>query len=88
VPEVSVKVGAIIVLRSTLGKRRRFWTVGRPTGSYPETGFGEITGDVLEADFGSASLRVLSGPSLPLSPSTRRNRGEVQKVLAIFLAGQ
>jgi len=27
-------------------------------GSYPQTGFGEISGDVLEADFWPASLRA------------------------------
>ena len=28
-----------------------FWIIGRQTGSYPETSFAEISGDVLEAEF-------------------------------------
>ena len=36
--------------------------VGRPTGSYPETGLEEITSDVLEADFWGIS--VTSGDPL------------------------
>ena len=44
-------------------KIRRFWTVGRPTGTYPETGFEEIgglrgstTSCFLQADFGLTSV--------------------------------
>jgi len=29
---------------------QRFWAVSQLTGNYPETGLGEINGDVLEAD--------------------------------------
>ena len=36
-------------------QRVRLWAGGRPTGSYPETGFEEIDGDLLEADFGTTS---------------------------------
>ena len=34
--------------------------MSRQTGSYPETGFEEINGDLLEADFGPG--QVLLGP--------------------------
>ena len=34
-----------------LRKKTRFWAVSRLHGSYPETGFGEVSGGVLEADF-------------------------------------
>jgi hypothetical protein len=34
---------------------------GWQTESWPETGFAEISGDVLEADFWPASLNVCSG---------------------------
>lgn len=36
-------------------------------GGYPETGFGEVTRDVLEADFWPASLTMLQLPDCPLT---------------------
>jgi hypothetical protein len=38
---------------------QRFWAVSQLTGNYPETGLGEINGDVLEADFGPASKSAI-----------------------------
>ena len=45
-------------LRSTLERMQRLRTVGRQTGSYPETALGEINRDLLEADFGTVSRRL------------------------------
>ncbi len=38
-----------------MSAEREFWSYGRLTGSYPETGLEEIKGDLLEADFSHAS---------------------------------
>ena len=40
---------------------RLFRMAGWMTGSYPETGLGEINGSLPEADFWPASLKVCSG---------------------------
>jgi hypothetical protein len=43
---------------------------GRLTGSYPETGFGEINGDVLEADLRPRTTACL--PLIQTQPALRR----------------
>src|SRR6266550_460190 len=43
------------------GAKTAYWAVGRQPGSYPETGLGEIDGDVLEADFWPGITSALLG---------------------------
>jgi hypothetical protein len=49
------------ILRFAIQPRATFLASSRPSGSYPETGLEEINGDLREADFWSASLKVYSG---------------------------